>query len=138
MREPSVLTERKSLLVRLDFILGKGQTAPRVIYCRWRRVLIEALPKLLGCSQRCPRAEHVCLHHGEGEGHFSAWLRIPVQRRANRKLLRKLKSKWLTRLDEGIKPMNGEVVKVGIRRCHRIKEFLPLFAKSADSLPAAS
>jgi len=64
-------SERKSLLIRANFVLGKHQVADRLTYLRWRRVLVEALPILLGCARRCPHAERVRLHRNEGEARFS-------------------------------------------------------------------
>jgi hypothetical protein len=126
-------TERKNLLVRADFILGKNTSAHRLVYHRWRRILIEALPHLLRCAHRCPRAEHVCLHQGEAEGRFSAWLRIPIQRRPSRQRLRQLKAKLRSRLEAGLKPLQGEVLKLGVRRCRNKPEVIPLF----DGVPAS-
>lgn len=124
-------TERKSLLVRADFVLGKHQPADRLIFHRWRRILIDALPHLLRCAKRCPRAEHVCLHQGEAEGRFSAWLRLPIQRRPNRRRLRQLKAKLRSRLEAGLQPFQGEVLKLGVRRCRNKPEVVPLF----DAVP---
>jgi hypothetical protein len=109
--------DRKTLLVRADFVLGRHQAADRPAYRRWRRILIEALPRLLGCADRCPRAERVRLHKGEGEGRFSGWLRIPVERRPGRKRVRKFKAKLRGRLEAGLLPIDGAVVKFGVRRC---------------------
>lgn len=122
---------KKSLLLRADFVLGKGQNVDRMAYRRWRRVLMDALPRLLGCARRCPRAEHVRLHEGDGEGHFSGWLRIPIQRRPSRTRLRRLKGKLRTRLETNLKPVGGEVTKLGIRRM-RLRPPMPLFAATSD------
>lgn len=109
----------KNLLVRVDFVLGKSEGGDRPAYHRWRCVLIDALPRLLGCSDRCARAERVRLHKGEGQGRFVAWLRIPVERRPGRKRLRKLKSKLRARLESSLRPLDGAVVKLGVRRQRR-------------------
>jgi hypothetical protein len=109
----------KNLLVRADFILGKSAGGDRPAFHRWRRVLIDALPRLLGCSERCERAERVRLHKGEGQGRFVAWLRIPVERRPGRKRLRKLRSKLRARLEGSLRPLDGTVVKLGVRRQRR-------------------
>jgi hypothetical protein len=127
-------TDQKSLLARAEFIIGKGQGGDRLLYRRWRRILIDALPRLLGCAQRCPRAEHVCLHEGGEEGRYSAWLRIPIQRRPGRSLVRKLERKLSDRLSAGLLPIHGEVLKVRVRRCRALPEVLPLFS---DVNPAA-
>jgi hypothetical protein len=116
----------KNLLVRADFVLGHSQGGDRPAYHRWRRVLIDALPQLLGCSRRCERAERVRLHKGEGQGRFVAWLRIPVERRPGRKRLRKLKSKLLARLQSSLRPLDGTVIKLGVRRQRRRQPVLTL------------
>lgn len=122
-------SERKSLLVRADFVLGKHQIADRLTHLRWRRILVGALPVLLGCARRCSRAEHVRLHRAEGEARFSAWLRIPTQRRPSRTRLRRLKVKLRARLEAGLKAVNGEVLKLGVRRCRTRPDLLPLFSR---------
>jgi hypothetical protein len=109
----------KCLLVRADFVLGKSQGGGRPAYHRWRRVLIDALPRLLGCTERCARAERVLLHKGEGEGRYVGWLRIPVERRPGRRRLRKMKAKLRARLEDSLRPLDGEVVKLGVRRQRR-------------------
>jgi hypothetical protein len=71
----------------------------------------------------------VCLHEGEGEARFSGWLRIPVRRRPGRRRLRALKKKLLERLGAGLLPVDGRVVKLGVRRCRpreAAAEVLPL------------
>lgn len=130
-------TEKKSLLVRADFVLGNRLGGDRVACKRWRRVLAEALPSLLGCARRCPRAQ-VCLHKGEGEARFSGWLRIPIERRPGRRRLRKFRAKLHRRLEAGLAPVDGRVVKVGVRRCHaRAAEpvALPLPAPYVEKAP---
>jgi hypothetical protein len=139
--------ERKSLLVRADFVLGKDRPADRLSYRRWRKILTAALPSLLGYSRLCPTAEHVCLHDGEQEGHFTAWLRLPVRRRPSRRSVRQLAGKLYRRLEAGLRPIHGEVLKVGIRRQFEgtaktvpAPEFMPLFrdpAPSSDVLHAS-
>ena len=112
---------RKSLLVRADFVLGKRQGGDERTYKRWRRILRDALPRLLGCERRCPKAERVRLREqaseGEGEGRFSGWLRIAIQRRPGRKRLRKFEERLRRRLEANLLPIDGQVVKVGVRRC---------------------
>jgi hypothetical protein len=130
-----VHVDQKSLLVRADFTIGQGQDVDRIIYHRWRRILIDALPRLLGCSRRCPQAEHVCLHKGEGEGRYSAWLRIPVLRRPGRSFVQRLEIKLKERLESGLKPMKGEVLKMRVRRCQVLPEVLPLFEEIAVETP---
>jgi len=89
----------KSILVRADFVLGQRQGVDRRTFKRWRRILLDALPGLLGCERRCPRAERVRLRSAEEGLSFSGWLRIPVQRRPGRKRARKLKEKLRRRLE---------------------------------------
>jgi hypothetical protein len=109
----------KCLLVRADFVLGNSLGGDRPTYHRWRRVLIDALPRLLGCADRCARAERVRLHKGEGQGRFVAWVRIPVERRPGRKRLRKMKANLRRRLEDSLRPLDGSVVKLGVRRQRR-------------------
>jgi hypothetical protein len=104
------------MLVRADFVLGRERGGDRLAYRRWRRVLIDALPRLLGCAHRCSRAERVRLHKGDGEGSFSAWLRIPMERRPSRRRLRKFKGKLRARLEAVLQPLGGQVLKLGVRR----------------------
>lgn len=125
----------KSLLVRADFRLSRKEAVDRLAYYRWRRVFIEALPRLLGCAVRCPSAERVCLHKGE-EVKFSAWLRIPIERRPNRQQLRRLKVKLHGRLESGLKVVGGEVLKLGVRRCKKPQQ-LPLFSEPIGRMPDA-
>lgn len=124
-----MILESKSLLVRADFVLGLHQPVDRLTCRRWRRILIEVLPKLLGCAQRCPRAEHVCLHKGQAEGRYTAWLRIPIQRRPSRRRLRLLKAKLRNRLAAGLQLLGGEVRNLGVRRCRKCIGALPLFPR---------
>lgn len=111
----------KCLLVRADFVLGRSHGGDRPTYHRWRRVLIDALPRLLGCADRCARAERVRLHKGESEaeGRFVAWLRIAVERRPGRKRLRKMKATLRARLEDSLRPLDGVVMKLGVRRQRR-------------------
>jgi hypothetical protein len=108
--------KRKSLLVRADFVLGK-QLGDRRTYKRWRGILVDALPRLLGCEHRCPRAERVRLRCVESGARFSGWVRIPIERRPGRKRLRKIKERLLVRLQTSLLPIDGSVVKLGVRRC---------------------
>jgi hypothetical protein len=130
-------TERKSLLVRADFVIGRGQPGARpgerLVYRRWRRVLVDALPRLLGCARRGARVEHVRLHDGTDEGHFSAWLRIPTRRRPNRRRARRLGARLRDRLVAALAPVGGEVLKVGVRRCRARSELLPLFPPAGSA-----
>jgi hypothetical protein len=107
-------TTRKSLLVRADFVLGGA--GERLMYKRWRRILIDALPRLLGCAGRCPKAERVRLRAGDA-ARFSGWLRIPIERRPSRRRLRKFKAQLRRRLEAGLAPIGGRVLKLGVRRC---------------------
>jgi hypothetical protein len=108
-------TARKSLLVRADFVLGNRRGGARLACKRWRRVLADALPQLLGCADRRPDVR-VRLHDGEGEARFSGWLRIPIERRPSRRRLRKMKAKLQARLEAGLLPIDGQVIKLGVRR----------------------
>src|SRR5262245_45464712 len=107
--------QHKRLLVRADFVLANRPGGDRLSCKRWRRLLADALPRLLGCAHRCPRAV-VRLHDGEGEARYTAWLRLPVERRPSRKRLRKFKAKLRARLEAGLLPIDGRVLKVGARR----------------------
>ncbi len=112
-------TRRKSLLVRADFVLGKHQGGDERTFRRWRGILRDALPRLLGCERRCRRAERVRLRgvDGEGEARFSGWVRIPIQRRPGRKRVRKFKDRLRRRLEANLLPIDGQVVKLGVGRC---------------------
>jgi hypothetical protein len=112
-----VQTQNKHLLVRADLVLGTGQGGDRRTLNTWRRILAEALPQLMGCKDRCPAGARVRLHKGHGEGKYSAWLRIPIERRPSRRRLRKLKARLRGRLEAGLLPVGGKVLKVGVRRC---------------------
>ena len=108
-------SREKCLIVRADFALGNRPAGDRLACKRWRRLLCDALPRLMGCSHRCPQAV-VRLHKGDGEARYTAWLRIPIERRPSRKRLRKLKAKLLARLEAGLLPIDGRVLKLGARR----------------------
>lgn len=109
-------TTSKSLLVRADFALGEPGQGERIAYQRWRRILVEALPRLLGCADRCPRAEKVRLHLENDVAWFSGWLRIPIQRRPSRRRLRQFKAKLRNRLETSLLPIRGRLLKLGVRR----------------------
>jgi hypothetical protein len=68
---------RKSLLVRADFILDRSRGGSALVFKRWRRVLAEALPRLMGLGNRCSRAV-VRLHRGEEQGGFPPGFASPV------------------------------------------------------------
>jgi hypothetical protein len=106
----------KSLLVRADFSLARDAAADAKVYKRWRRILIDALPRMLGCERRCPKAEHVRLRWGDDAALYSGWLRIAIERRPSRTRLRKFKVKLRWRLESALPPIGGRVVKVGVRR----------------------
>jgi hypothetical protein len=112
-------SERKSLLVRADFALGKHPGGDARVYKNWRRILRDALPQLMGCVGRCLRAEKVRLRSATGEARFTGWVRIPVERHPGRKRVRKLKERLRGRLESGLLPIDGVVLKLGIRRCRR-------------------
>jgi hypothetical protein len=123
-----VSATRKSLLVRADFVLGRRQAGDVRVYKRWRRILLDALPRLLGCERRCRRAERVRLRAGAEEGRFSAWLRIAIERRPSRKRARKLAERLRGRLEASLRPIDGHVVKIGVRRCRAGVARLPAAA----------
>jgi hypothetical protein len=108
---------QRSLLVRADFVLGESVPVERAVYRRWRRVLVNALPRLMGCAERCESAERVSLHATAEAGSFTGWVRIPIQRRPDRKQLRKLKRRFRDRLETSLAPAHGRVIKLGVRRC---------------------
>lgn len=105
----------KALLVRADFVLANRAGGGRLSCKRWRRALAQALPRLMGCARRCPEAV-VRLHDGEGEASYTAWLRIPVARRPGRRRLRAFKAKLRARLEAALLPIEGRVLKLGVRR----------------------
>jgi hypothetical protein len=108
-------TPVKSLLVRADFVLGNRPGGDRLSCKRWRRLLADALPRLMGCAARCRKAV-VRLRDGDGEAFYSGWLRIPIERRPGRKRLRAFKAKLRARLEAGLQLIDGRVIKVGVRR----------------------
>lgn len=107
---------RKSLLVRADFILDRSRGGSALVFKRWRRVLAESLPRLMGLGNRCSRAR-VRLHRGEEQGRFSAWLRIPVRRHPGRNGFRKIRQKLHEKLEAVLLAVGGEVIRFGVRRC---------------------
>lgn len=127
-------TTGKSLLVRADFALGDGSGTDRRTLKRWRRILGDVLPVLMGCANRSPKAERVRLRTGPDGCWFSVWVRLPIERRPSRRRLRKLKAKLRARLEVGLGPVAGRVLKLGVRRIRpRVPAApLPLF----DHLPA--
>jgi hypothetical protein len=133
--EAYVETTRKSLLARADFVLDRSRGGDRLTFKRWRRVLGEVLPRLMGCAERCPRAV-VRLHHGEEEGRFTAWLRLPVERLPGRKRLRLIGARLRERLEAGLLAVGGDVLKVSVRR-FRARPALPAPAAEAGSPSAA-
>jgi hypothetical protein len=110
-----VLPHHKCLLVRADFVLENRFGGSRLFCKRWRRLLTDALPGLLGVARRCPKAV-VRLHRDGDKPTFTGWLRIPIERRPGRKRLRRLKAKLLARLEAGLLPVDGRVLKLGVRR----------------------
>ncbi len=106
----------KSLLVRADFVLGHSTGSSGRAYKSWRHILRDALPRLLGCANRCRRAR-VRLRGREDQVRYTGWVRIPVERRPGRKRVRKLKERLRARLESGLLPIDGSVLKLGVRRC---------------------
>lgn len=129
--------DRKSLLVRADFVLGHGQAGERRTYKRWRGILAAALPQLLGCERRCPTGAKVRLHEGTEAARFTVWIRFPVQRRPGRKLARRLKARLRARLEAALLPIDGRVVKFGLRR-YRKQQHQPRlpFPTMTEAVPA--
>lgn len=103
-----------TLLVRADFTLDRSRGGDRLTFKRWRRVLAAALLRLMGFAD-CRAA--LRLHHGDEEGRYSFWLRLPVERRPGRKRLARIREKLRDRLESVLLPVGGEVVKLGVRRC---------------------
>ncbi len=124
----------KSLLVRADFVLANRSGGGRLSCKRWRRLLADTLPGLMGCARRCPRAV-IRLHEGGQEASYTGWLRIPIERRPGRKRLRKLKAKLRARLEAGLLPVDGRVLKVGVRREVSPAEALSLAMPSDQGSP---
>src|SRR5262249_35856197 len=88
----------------------------------------------MGCADRCRRAEKVRLHKGEGAGSFSGWLRLPLERRPGRKRFRKLKARLRGRLESGLGPIDGELLKLSMRRCRpTIRVAAPAVASEAPA-----
>jgi hypothetical protein len=108
-------TRHKTLLVRFDFILDRSRGGDRLVFKRWRRVLAAALPGLMGLSRCCPRAV-LRLRHGEEQGRFSGWLRIPVERHPGLDRLRRIREKLQEKLESVLIAVGGEVLKVVVRR----------------------
>jgi hypothetical protein len=54
------------------------------------------------------------------EGRFTGWVRLPVQRRPGRRRVRKLRAEVRSRLDSALRPIDGRVLAVGIRRCRAV------------------
>jgi hypothetical protein len=121
--------------VRADFVLGEGRTGDRLTFKRWRRVLADALPRLLGCAKRAPVAEHVRLRDSEAGGRFTGWVRIPVERRPGRQQVRAFKVRLRNRLEAGLSPVGGRVLKVGVRRCRAAAPIVPVEALPPVVLP---
>jgi hypothetical protein len=123
-------TARKSLLVRADFSLDRSRGGDRLTFKRWRRVLSDALPRLMGYGARGV----LRLHEGPEEGRYSLWLRLPISRRPGRKRLAKIKAKLLDRLESVLLPVGGDVIKLGVRRCQP-KRSLRLVPQETVLLP---
>lgn len=124
----------KSLLVRADFVLSNRLGGDRVACKRWRWILVDALPRLMGCTRRNPEVA-VRLHRGGPEASFSAWLRIAIQRRPSRTRLRRLNAKLRRRLEAALLPIDGRVLKLGVRRYQWPEPVvLPLFDRLTAQL----
>jgi hypothetical protein len=109
------------LLARADFVLDRSRGGDRLTFKRWRRGLAEALPGLMGFPGVRAR---VRLRHGEEQGRYSVWLRLPARRLPNHKGLGKVKARLRGRLDAALLAVGGDVVKFGVRRCkapHRLR-----------------
>jgi hypothetical protein len=115
----------KQLLIRADFALGNRPGGDRLSCKRWRRLLTDALPGLMGCAHRCPKAT-VRLHDGDSEASYTGWLRIPIHRRPSKKRVRRFKAKLRARLESGLLPVDGRVLKLGVRRLGARRAAAPL------------
>jgi hypothetical protein len=103
-----------NLLVRADIVLDRSRGGDRLTFKRWRRGLAEALPSLMGFHGG--RAV-VQLHHGEEQGLYSVWLRLPVKRMPKRERMGKIKERLRGRLESALLAVGGDVLKLGVRRC---------------------
>ena len=119
-------TPRNSLLIRADFVLGERDGGERIAYKRWRRILSEALPHLMGCARHAPKAERVRLHDGEAPAIFSGWVRVPTQRRPGLERVRKFRAKVRSRLEAALRPIDGRVLSLGVRRCRDVRRAGPV------------
>jgi hypothetical protein len=120
-----VNTSGNSLLVRADFVLDRSRGGDQLTFKRWRRGLAEAIPGLMGFPDI--RAK-VRLHHGEEQGRYSVWLRLPARRLPNRKGLGKVRVRLRERLDSALLAVSGDVIKFGVRRCkarHQLRLISP-------------
>jgi hypothetical protein len=134
-----VQENRKSLLVRADFVLGHSQPGDRRTYKRWRGILHEVLPRLMGCERRSARAEKVRLRSVEDHPLYSAWIRIPIERRPSKKRLRKLVERLRSRLERNLRLVDGQVVKMRVRRCRKMDTACTVApVNSVESLPVVS
>src|SRR5262249_41457681 len=135
LSEVYVNTARKSLLLRADFTLDRSRGGDRLIFKRWRRVLADALPRLMGCADRCSRVV-LRLREGEEQGRFSLWMRLPIDRFPARERLRKLQEKLRARLESVLLAVGGDIVKFVLRR-RWPKPALRLLQPEAPSLQLA-
>jgi hypothetical protein len=117
-------TMRKFLLVRADFVLDRSRGGSRLLFKQWRRALAGFFPKMLGCATRADRSV-VRLHHGEEQGRFTGWLRLPVERLPGPQGLRGIKAKMRDRLEAALLAVGGDVLNFGVRR-YRLKGSSPV------------
>jgi len=108
------------LLARADFALTGG--GDRGLLKRWRRVLAGSLPALMGRAGKA----RVRLHE---TGSFTAWMRLPVERRPTRGRTRALEARLRDRLEAALLPVRGLVFDLRVRRFRRKAE-LALFGPS--------
>jgi hypothetical protein len=106
----------KCLLLRADFALVGG--GDKVMSKRWRRVLVDALPPLLGYAGKA----RVRLHD---TGSFTAWVRIPVERWPGSNRLHALTTRLRARLEDALLPVSGLVLDLAVRRFRKKLALLP-------------
>jgi len=87
----------------------------------------------MGCADRCSRAR-VRLHRGGTVVWYSGWLRLPMERRPSRKRLGTIKAKLRSRLEAGLQLVDGQVLKVGVRRCRPRLPVVPILLAMPQQL----
>jgi hypothetical protein len=82
-----------------------------------------------------PRPPAPPLEAADGD---SGWLRIPIERWPNRRRLRKFKAKRRASLEARLLPVDGQVLKLGVRRCQPRQALERERQADAQMLPSAS